>query len=102
VEALNRQHLVTLRRLVMSTTISLESFAPPFLMPFFAEVASGTNGRLACSFGTQTFQSVRPAGLKPAELIKTADNMSAGRTGRMPVFRYAKSEFESARFFPFI
>jgi chorismate dehydratase len=31
-------------------------------------------------------QSVRPAGLKPAE-SQTAENISAGRTGNMPVFR---------------
>ena len=31
-------------------------------------------------------QSVRPAGLQPAE-TGTADNMSAGRTGHSPMFR---------------
>ena len=33
-------------------------------------------------------QSVRPAGLQPAE-FSTADQISAGRTGNMPVFRDA-------------
>jgi hypothetical protein len=32
------------------------------------------------------FQSVRPAGLQPAE-SKIADNMFAGHTGNMPMFR---------------
>src|SRR4029077_15387779 len=33
------------------------------------------------------FQSVRPAGLKPAETARIADQMSAGRTGQSPMFR---------------
>src|SRR5256714_6937959 len=42
--------------------------------------------------GNMDFQSVRPAGLQPAENKKpnapeAADNMSAGRTGQMPMFR---------------
>ena len=33
-------------------------------------------------------QSVRPAGLQPAE-GEAADQISAGRTGNMPVFQFA-------------
>src|SRR6184192_3874232 len=36
--------------------------------------------------GNTDLQSVRPAGLQPAESL-TADRTSAGRTGKMPVFR---------------
>jgi hypothetical protein len=34
------------------------------------------------------FQSVRPAGLQPAP-PEAAENISAGRTGKMPMFHYA-------------
>ncbi len=47
----------------------------------------GFNLRLARTLRRNTdLQSVRPAGLQPAE-SDTADSISAGRTGRMPVFR---------------
>jgi glycosyltransferase involved in cell wall biosynthesis len=36
--------------------------------------------------GNMDFQSVRPAGLQPAE-SQTADNISAGHTGKMPMFQ---------------
>jgi lipid-A-disaccharide synthase len=46
----------------------------------------GFNLRLARTLRNTDLQSVRPAGLQPAESDE-ADRISAGRTGRIPVFR---------------
>jgi carbamoyl-phosphate synthase large subunit len=58
------------------------------------EFVLSTNNKLQREWNTD-LQSVRPAGLKPAE-FPAADRMSAVRTGKMPVFRNAGLAAESS------